>query len=102
LVRDQRRWIDVLGSALLAGGAGRSQSGGEQADQARNPHRALSRLAIERTEAGATDQEFTSFARVNFQLAFLTQAETVRLNKLSRSRVASDRLTSAKIARRAH
>lgn len=63
-----------------------------------SPHRALTRLAIEQIEAGATDEEFTSFVKANFQLALLTEAETSRLNKLNRSKIASDRLTNAGIA----
>jgi hypothetical protein len=63
-----------------------------------SPHRALTRLAIEQVEAGASDEAFTSFVKANFQLALLTEAETIRLNKLNRSKITSDRLTSAGIA----
>jgi hypothetical protein len=63
-----------------------------------SPHRALTRLAIEQIEADVSDEEFTSFVETNFQLALLTEAETIRLNKLNRSKIASDRLTSAGIA----
>lgn len=54
--------------------------------------RALTRLAIEHLEAGATDEEFAGFVKTCFQLALLTQAETQRLNRLNRSNMAPDRL----------
>ena len=62
-----------------------------------SPHRALTRLAIEQVEAGASDEEFIEFVKLNFQLALLTQDETMRLNKLNRSKMAADRLKSAGI-----
>ena len=62
-----------------------------------NPHRALTRMAIAKIEAGASDTEFIDFVHCYFQLALLTEAETIRLNKLNRSRIASDRLASAGI-----
>ena len=62
-----------------------------------NPHRALTRLAIARIEAGLTDTEFLDFVRGHFQLALLTEAETLRLNRLNRSEIATDRLANAGI-----
>lgn len=63
-----------------------------------SPHRALTRLASEKIEAGVSDEEFTNFLKSHFQLALLTQAETLRLNKLNRSKMATDRLKSAGIS----
>ncbi|EOE5671311.1 TPA: hypothetical protein SL211_005363 [Pseudomonas aeruginosa] len=62
-----------------------------------NPHRALTRLAIEKIEANISDDEFKEFVKSHFQLALLTKAETLRLNKLNRSRIVPDRLQSAGI-----
>lgn len=62
-----------------------------------NPHRALTRLAIAQIEAGLSDSEFLEFVRNHFQLALLTEVETIRLNKLNRSMIATDRLASAGI-----
>jgi hypothetical protein len=62
-----------------------------------NPHRALTRLAVERIEAGASDSDFLDFVRTHFQLALLTEAETVRLNRLNRSKIDPNRLASAGI-----
>lgn len=62
-----------------------------------NPHRALTRLAIAQIEAGLSDSKFIDFVRSHFQLALLTESETLRLNKLNRSKIATDRLASAGI-----
>jgi hypothetical protein len=62
-----------------------------------NPHRALTQMAIAKIESGASDSEFLDFVRSNFQLALLTEAETVRLNKLNRSKLDASRLASAGI-----
>lgn len=62
-----------------------------------NPHRALTRLAVERIEAGASDSDFLDFVRTHFQLALLTEAETVRLNRLNRSKIDPNRLANAGI-----
>ena len=62
-----------------------------------NPHRALTRLAIEQLEAGLSDEDFLRFVRQHFQLALLTEVETDRLNKLNRSNMTEDRLASAGI-----
>jgi len=61
------------------------------------PHRALTRMAIEKIESGASDSEFLDFVRTHFQLALLTEAETIRLNKLNRSKISPDRLAGAGI-----
>ena len=63
-----------------------------------SPHRAFTRLAIERVAAGVSDEEFTCFVNKHFELALLTQVETQRLNKLNRSRMDPDRLKSAGIS----
>jgi hypothetical protein len=62
-----------------------------------NPHRALTRLAIQKIESGLNDEEFLDFLRESFQLALLTEEETLRLNKINRSRISADRLASAQI-----
>ena len=62
-----------------------------------NPHRELTRMAIAKIESGASDADFLEFVRSHFQLALLTEEESIRLNKLNRSKVASDRLASAGI-----
>ena len=62
-----------------------------------SPHRALTRQAMEHIEAGVGDAEFTEFVKTHFQLVLLTQVETLRLNKLNRSRMVTDRLKSAEI-----
>jgi hypothetical protein len=63
-----------------------------------SPHRALTRLAIEQVEDGASDEAFSSFVKTHFKLALLTPAETIRLNKINRSKIASDRLQLAGIS----
>jgi hypothetical protein len=62
-----------------------------------NPHRELTRLAIEQVATGATDEEFTQFVRDHYQLALLTVEETDRLNRMNRSKMASDRLAAVGI-----
>lgn len=62
-----------------------------------SPHRALTRLAIEKIETGANDAAFTKFVKKHFQLALLTKEETLHLNKLNRSRIDPDRLRNAGI-----
>lgn len=62
-----------------------------------NPHRALTRLAITQIEVGLSDSEFIDFVRSHFQLALLTESETLHLNNLNRSKIATDRLASAGI-----
>ena len=62
-----------------------------------NPHRALTRLAIEQLEAGLSDEDFLRFVQQHFQLALLTEVETDRLNKMNRSNMIEDRLASAGI-----
>lgn len=62
-----------------------------------NPLRALTRLAIEKLENGASDSEFLEFVRTHFQLALLTEDETKRLNKMNRSKIQPERLSSAGI-----
>ena len=57
-----------------------------------NPHRALTRLAIDRIESGVDDKDFIAFVREHYQLALLTEDETVRLNKKKRTRIESNRL----------
>ena len=63
-----------------------------------SPHRALTRLAIAQIEGGATNEEFAEFVKTNFQLALLTEAETLRLNKLNRSKMDPERLKNAGIS----
>ncbi len=63
-----------------------------------SPHRALTRLAIEQVESGASDETFSRFVQEHFKLALLTPEETNRLNKINRSRMAHDRLHAAGIA----
>lgn len=67
-----------------------------------NPHRALTRLAIAQIEAGSSEAEFLDFVRSHFQLALLTETETIRLNKLNRSKITADRLASAGIRLRTY
>jgi hypothetical protein len=62
-----------------------------------NPHRALTRLAIDKIESGVDDAEFFDFVRQHYQLALLTEDETMRLNKKNRSRIEPDRLASVGI-----
>jgi len=62
-----------------------------------NPLRALTRLAIEKLESGVNDSEFLDFVRTHFQLALLTEDETTRLNKLNRTKIHPERLSSAGI-----
>ena len=62
-----------------------------------NPHRALTRLAIELIESGKSDEEFRAFVRDNYQLALLTHEETTRLNRLNRTKIEKDRLGRAGI-----
>lgn len=62
-----------------------------------SPHRALTRLAIEQVVAGASNGDFLAFVQTHFKLALLTRAETDRLNKINRSKIAHDRLQAAGI-----
>lgn len=62
-----------------------------------NPHRALTRLAIEKIEAKASDADFETFVKASFRLALLTQEETLHLNKLNKSKIDPDRLKIAGI-----
>lgn len=62
-----------------------------------SPHRALTRLAIEKINAGASDATFIKFVRKKFQLVLLTKEETDNLNKLNRSKLDPDRLRRAGI-----
>ena len=62
-----------------------------------NPHRALTRLAIEWIESGRSDEEFRSLVKEHYQLALLTHEETVRLNRLNRTKIETDRLGRAGI-----
>lgn len=62
-----------------------------------SPHRALTRHAIEQIEADVSDSDFKKFVKKHFQLALLTEAETVHLNSLNRSRLEPDRLRKAGI-----
>ena len=57
-----------------------------------SPHRALTRLAIEQVESGASDADLTAFVKGHYTLALLTPDETDRLNRVNRSRMAPDRL----------
>lgn len=59
------------------------------------PHRALTRLAIEKIEAGSNDAAFSDFVKSYFQLVLLTPEETLHLNKLNRSKIDPDRLKNA-------
>jgi len=61
------------------------------------PHRALTRLAIERIEKGASDAAFAKFVKQWFQLALLTKEETLHLNRQNRSKIDPDRLRTAGI-----
>ena len=62
-----------------------------------NPHRALTRRAIETIESGVDDARFFEFVRENYQLALLTEEETARLNKSNRTKIEHDRLGSVGI-----
>ncbi len=62
-----------------------------------NPHRALTKLAIELIESGANDTEFKAFVKQNYQVALLTHEETVRLNRLNRTKIEKDRVGRAGI-----
>ena len=68
-----------------------------------NPHRALTRLAIEWIESGTNDEDFRSLVKQHYQLALLTHEETVRLNRMNRTKLEADRLGRAgiKLASRA-
>jgi hypothetical protein len=78
------------------------QSGARVLIEHVNPHRALTRLAIGKIEDGAGDSEFLGFVQSNFRLALLTEAETLRLNKMNRSRIDPSRLESAGIRLASH
>lgn len=62
-----------------------------------NPHRALTRIAIEWIESGKSDEEFRAFVKENYQLALLTHEETRRLNRLNRTKIEKNRLGRAGI-----
>jgi hypothetical protein len=62
-----------------------------------SPHRALTALAIEKLDAGMSDEQFATFVKDHFRLALLTAPETARLNKKNRSKIEPDRLQAAGI-----
>lgn len=62
-----------------------------------NPHRELTRKAIEKIEDGLTDSEFIEFVSSHFKLALLTETEMTHLNKQNRSKIDPDRLVNAGI-----
>jgi hypothetical protein len=61
------------------------------------PIRDLTRKTIEKISKGANDAELAAFVREHYQLVLLTPTEALRLNRLNRSRMTSDRLSSAGI-----
>jgi hypothetical protein len=78
--------------ALLAYGAG-----GRVLIEHVSPHRELTRLAIGWIEAGHDDEQFKDLLTKHFQLALLTEQETLRLNKMNRSKIDAQRLEKAGI-----
>src|SRR5262245_14349569 len=61
------------------------------------PHRALTALAIDKIQAGASDEEFAEFVRSMFKIVLLTPEEAVRLNKINRTKIDPERLAKAGI-----
>lgn len=62
------------------------------------PRRAFAQKIIELVNAGATDDELVSYIKRKFRLVILTRDETIRLNRLNRSRITEDRIADAGIA----
>jgi len=61
------------------------------------PLRDLTRKTIAEHDAGATDEELIKFIKDHFRLVLLTEEETLRLNKINRSKMTPDRLGEAGI-----
>jgi hypothetical protein len=61
------------------------------------PIRDLTRKTIEKISEGASDAELAAFVRNHYQLVLLTPIEALRLNRLNRSKMSPDRLSSAGI-----
>jgi hypothetical protein len=61
------------------------------------PLRHLTRMAIEKIDAGVSDTQFVNFLRRHYRLVLLSPAETERLNRHNKSKVTLDRLEAAGI-----
>jgi hypothetical protein len=53
---------------------------------------------VEMISNGKSDEEVLAFIRGNYRLVLLTEEETIRLNRLNRSRITEDRLEAAGIS----
>ena len=62
-----------------------------------SPIRDLTRKTIEKISNGASDTELAAYVGDHYQLVLVTPTEALRLNRLNRSRMSSDRLSSAGI-----
>jgi hypothetical protein len=61
-----------------------------------SPRRQLTQMAIEKIQT-ASDAQFRAFVRRHYKTVLLSPDETLRLNRLNRSTVCSDRLSQAGI-----
>ena len=61
------------------------------------PQRAYARKVIELVAAGRSDDELINFITRNYRLVILSKDETSRINRINRSRIASDRIADAGI-----
>ena len=61
------------------------------------PLRHLTRMAIEKLNAGANDKQLEAFVRRHYRLVLLSPEETKALNRHNRSAVTKDRLAEAGI-----
>lgn len=61
------------------------------------PQRAYAREVIALISGGCTDDELVEFIRKWYRLVLLSKEETMRINRLNRSRITDDRIADAQI-----
>ena len=59
------------------------------------PQRAYARQIIALVNDGGSDEDLLAFIRENYRLVVLTADETVKLNRLNRSKITADRIADA-------
>lgn len=62
------------------------------------PQRAYARQVIALVNDGGSDENLLAFIRENYRLVVLTANETMKINRLNRSKITADRIADAGIA----
>lgn len=62
------------------------------------PQRAYARQVIALVNDGGSDEDLLAFIRENYRLVVLTADETMKINRLNRSKITADRIADAGIA----